>query len=91
MTALSGQSCTVAEVIQLEADQSWRASSSFGHSIVKKACQKLGIANDGCVTLLYGAEVVPVQADPKDWPGSPSPGAVIEYQLVRSKQARAEL
>eukprot|EP00971_Amphidinium_carterae_P299057 5941328-Amphidinium_carterae.1 len=60
--------------------------------LVDVASRKLGMQRTGDETLLYGTEVVPinVSAEVHTWPGSPSLGALTEYQLVKSKRARLE-
>mmetsp|Transcript_16049 Transcript_16049/g.29339 ORF Transcript_16049/g.29339 Transcript_16049/m.29339 type:complete len:200 (+) Transcript_16049:72-671(+) len=77
VAALSGESCLVA----LEPNH-----HSPLNAVVQRSCSRLGIevkAIDGG-KLLFGTEVVPDGAsDVNSWPGSPSLGAVVEYQLVK--------
>mmetsp|Transcript_47616 Transcript_47616/g.87507 ORF Transcript_47616/g.87507 Transcript_47616/m.87507 type:complete len:230 (-) Transcript_47616:16-705(-) len=45
-------------------------------------CDYLGIEETGTEALVYGAEVVPREADVRDWPGIRPPGEVSEYELL---------
>mmetsp|Transcript_50224 Transcript_50224/g.92787 ORF Transcript_50224/g.92787 Transcript_50224/m.92787 type:complete len:315 (+) Transcript_50224:72-1016(+) len=75
ITALSGRSC----ILVLKDQDSTM--------LLDACCWKLGMERSGSETLLYGAEEV-TDRNTQPWPGAPCKGAVIEYQLVRSKRPR---
>mmetsp|Transcript_6330 Transcript_6330/g.15226 ORF Transcript_6330/g.15226 Transcript_6330/m.15226 type:complete len:228 (+) Transcript_6330:91-774(+) len=73
IAALSGSCCTVTYA-EFEPIRRW--------DLLARACEKLQIPASASITLLHGTEVVPNKDDVTLWPGPPSPGSVIEYQLV---------
>mmetsp|Transcript_34848 Transcript_34848/g.63659 ORF Transcript_34848/g.63659 Transcript_34848/m.63659 type:complete len:95 (-) Transcript_34848:43-327(-) len=78
IVALSGRSCYVALP---EFTVLWAPSLDYALAI---ACEKLGMQRRGTEMLLHGSETVPVgNLEVRQWPGSPEPGRVVEYQLVR--------
>jgi len=58
--------------------------------LLRESCSRLGVPHSSDAALLYGTEAVPKESPLRDWPGPPSIGIAIEYQLVGSKRARIE-
>jgi len=50
--------------------------------VLRTACKKLGMVFTLKEALLHGTEVVPDLTPVRDWPGRPTLGVIIEYQIV---------
>eukprot|EP00971_Amphidinium_carterae_P104745 2074472-Amphidinium_carterae.2 len=75
---MSGRSCLIAV---------HESTQTFTHAVKKRSGELLGIAEDG-IALYYGAVAVPDNAAVTEWPGPPSMGAVVEYDVVVTKRHR---
>mmetsp|Transcript_31035 Transcript_31035/g.56698 ORF Transcript_31035/g.56698 Transcript_31035/m.56698 type:complete len:290 (-) Transcript_31035:43-912(-) len=90
VVALSGRTCLVplhcSEVVALS------ARDIYEHLMCEaRAKLGMGTVEPGEETLLFGAEEVSGNCEVEHWPGSPAPGGVVEYQLVRTKRARTDI
>mmetsp|Transcript_63025 Transcript_63025/g.117221 ORF Transcript_63025/g.117221 Transcript_63025/m.117221 type:complete len:224 (-) Transcript_63025:34-705(-) len=75
--ALSGRSCIVAmDAVDFD-------DYGMKPRLLRATCDKLGLQRTGSEVLLYGTDSVPERTRVCDWPGHPSLGIAIEYQLVR--------
>mmetsp|Transcript_22182 Transcript_22182/g.40821 ORF Transcript_22182/g.40821 Transcript_22182/m.40821 type:complete len:181 (+) Transcript_22182:119-661(+) len=72
IVALSGRSCCIAMHL-FYADKK---------TLLEESCRKLGIDRTDRQVLLLGSDLVPDNTDVPDWPGTPSLGAITEYQLL---------
>jgi len=97
VTSLSGCSCILPIHVREVADSLEALGPEGGYIIYQHllvgAGDMLGVSispdkPSRSGTLLFGAEEVSGDPFLKDWPGSPAPGACVEYQLVKSKRAR---
>mmetsp|Transcript_13174 Transcript_13174/g.24313 ORF Transcript_13174/g.24313 Transcript_13174/m.24313 type:complete len:268 (+) Transcript_13174:121-924(+) len=78
ITTLSGRSCMVA------ADDEDDLELAYGvlSFLIIDVCAKLGLEPTGTETLVHGVDIVSRDTCIHDWPGSPTRGAVTDYQLI---------
>mmetsp|Transcript_67279 Transcript_67279/g.125672 ORF Transcript_67279/g.125672 Transcript_67279/m.125672 type:complete len:194 (+) Transcript_67279:50-631(+) len=73
VTAISGRSCVMAhpEFLGIRGDM-----------VIKESLKRLGLQSSDSTKLLFGTDVVPNGPLDSKSPGSPSPGKLVEYQLI---------
>mmetsp|Transcript_55074 Transcript_55074/g.101956 ORF Transcript_55074/g.101956 Transcript_55074/m.101956 type:complete len:237 (-) Transcript_55074:20-730(-) len=91
VVALSGNSCFIAIEPPDTSDYDDDYDADYDdqrETLLDKCCRRLGIVRCGSQALLFGSELVSSSssyAEIVSWPGSPSLGKVVEYQLVASR------
>eukprot|EP00971_Amphidinium_carterae_P144357 2861075-Amphidinium_carterae.1 len=58
-----------------------------GNNVLSFACEALGIERRGAEVLVSGADVIPLDALVRDWPGLRPLGDISEFQLVVHQHA----
>eukprot|EP00971_Amphidinium_carterae_P164549 3262220-Amphidinium_carterae.1 len=77
VVTLSGRSCVVA----LWGPPHPLYGVANKSELLRHSCKKLGLEHNGSEKLVYGSELVPDTDVSRSWPGSPSLGSLITYQL----------